>query len=657
MKTSKILLPFLLAMFVLAGCNTDDLKEDIDALTDRVTSLEAQMSLLNENLNALRVFVEGNKTVVSYTVDDNGTYTVVLSDGETLTLTQGSEGSVDTPTITINEDGNWVINGVDSGVKAIGDNGVTPQFRINSEGYWQVYYTNEWEYVLDENGNYVLATTSGTIETGDQFFASVTETTVNGISVIQVTLYSGETYSLPIVEDLLCEIVEPESGYSNGVWNIGYGLTATTEVIVKGDNYVVTAPSGWVATIEITDEDTGEGILTVTAPAQTSTLSRAAVADNSTDLTVQVNKGVTWAVDKIKVEAIEVVTSYYALYQAGETLTIGDLSISMSDYGEATLIDADNSSITTGGVYFIEPGVAATYDATDNNYQNVILIGNNSIQRSSLTVNRQIRVAAPDNDGLFLCYNIDMDASEVYNSSDAISYILTQNADGSFGDVYFYDCSVTMPTSNPITYISSSSRNIANFVIENSSIIFSEGDSNNKFIVSVSSSTATYPNITLKNSVFYCADGLVENFKIFNGNYATISQLVLQNNTFVNVGSNTTAFVYASTISDVQVSDNLFFADATNGTVLSNAYMVIRLTESATGTVCSPNIGYRGDGSSANPLWRMFYYSGGVTSGWGVSDSESITVIDSNPFDGGTFDLETGTFTPNSTYSEYGAQQ
>ena len=85
MKKLKSLLPFLLMLFALVGCKTDDLEKDIDSLKDRVTSLEAQVSLLNDNLNAIRVILDGSKTISSYT-SENGTYTLTLSDGSTIAL-------------------------------------------------------------------------------------------------------------------------------------------------------------------------------------------------------------------------------------------------------------------------------------------------------------------------------------------------------------------------------------------------------------------------------------------------------------------------------------------------------------------------------------------------------------------------------------------
>lgn len=43
--------------------------------------------------------------------------------------------------------------------------------------------------------------------------------------MLVVTLNGGKTYSLPIVVDLKANIVDPEKGFKDGVWTIGYGET------------------------------------------------------------------------------------------------------------------------------------------------------------------------------------------------------------------------------------------------------------------------------------------------------------------------------------------------------------------------------------------------------------------------------------------------
>ena len=175
MKTFKFLMPFMLAVLVFAGCDTDDLRNDIDDLKNRVESLEAQVASINENMNALRVLIDGNKTISSYTYDETtGAYTLTLSDGNVITLTQGVTGTVNYPSIGIDENGNWTVNGESLGQQAVGQNGATPEFRIEeSTNYWQVKFgAGEWQYVVNSNGDKVQATTE-TINNGDQFFKSV----------------------------------------------------------------------------------------------------------------------------------------------------------------------------------------------------------------------------------------------------------------------------------------------------------------------------------------------------------------------------------------------------------------------------------------------------------------------------------------------------
>ena len=98
------------ALFALAACDTDDLRDDVDNLKDRVESLEAQVSLLNDNMTAIKRLLEGGQTITEVTNTD-GTYKLKLSNGETISLTQGSKGEVAYPEITVNDEGQWVVNG------------------------------------------------------------------------------------------------------------------------------------------------------------------------------------------------------------------------------------------------------------------------------------------------------------------------------------------------------------------------------------------------------------------------------------------------------------------------------------------------------------------------------------------------------------------
>lgn len=643
------------ALFTLAACNTDDLRDDVDNLKGRVESLEAQINLLNDNMTAIKRLLEGGQTITEIT-QTNGTYTLKLSGGETVTLTQGSAGEIKYPEISVNDEGQWVVNGevlTQNGVpvQAVGtpgNDGITPKFRLTDDGsYWQVSYDNgtSWQDVLDESGNKVSAVNNGSSGGGssDTFFESAGIDESGDFFVIQLK-GQNESISIPIVKDLLCEIIEPAEGMNKGYWEIGSGATATTTVKVKGDNIIVTAPAGWVATISEPDTETNEATLSITAPA--STIKTRATADNSSDVTLQVNKGANWAVAKIQVKAIEIIDSYYALYEAGETITIGGINVNKDTFGEATLITTENPNITNKGIYFISPEVEAEYTASGG-YAQLIIIGNSSTQKSQLKVSSQIKLVetASDASGIFICQNITLDARNTLNAENKTSYPIVQNKNGAFGSIILQDCHILLPKGQPLSYISNSNRSIDYFLMENCVVPISSTD-NNKFILSLSTSTAAYNKVSFKNNIFYCVDEgkSATEFKLMNGEKATATEFTLTNNTFVNVYTATTFYVYLTSLPNIHITHNLIYAKP----AMPNNCGIFRLTNNPESGECNSNICYKAENTNN---WQIFF--GGI--GKGMDGAEEVNIITSDPFEGGTFDIANGVFIPNAEFAEYGA--
>lgn len=651
MKTFKFLMPFMLAVLVFAGCDTDDLRNDIDELKNRVESLEAQVASINENMNALRVLIDGNKTISSYTYDETtGAYTLTLSDGSVITLTQGVTGTVNYPTIGIDENGYWTVNGESLGQQAVGQNGDTPEFRIEeSTNYWQVKFgAGEWQYVLS-NGEKVQATTE-TINNEDKFFQSVE---VKG-GYLEVVMKDGQTLTMPIVDGLTCEIItEGVAGFSGNVLSVAAGATVKLNVNLSGDNFIVTAPNGWIATLG--EPADGKAELSLTAPASASTFTRA-TADNTKDVVVQANKGINWAVDKIQVEIGEnegggdegEAVNYLEKYNSGETITIAGVEINKEKFGEAQHVTDANFAFTADHVvYFIDPSVEVNYSSTVN-FPNLILIGTNSSQKSKITPTRQMKLSNSEANGLFLAYNLVINTENVMKDDGSENtYLLVQNGNNSFGKVMFDNVKLICLAGQSLTYISPNNRSISDFTIQNSLLEFTSG-SHNQFLIGLDKkTTATYPSINLVNNVFYSKDSkaLLTKFKLFNGQKATIGNLKMHNNTFVNLATETTFYVYAGTVNTIDVTKNLYYTDV----ALSNNCGLIRATTFPTGTFCDDNIVYK---VSSDFNWQVLF--GGMNKN-GFDGAKENTIIDVNPFDGGQFDLATGTFVPNPTYSGYGA--
>ena len=125
-----------------------------------VLALENFVNQLNENIISLQTIVTGLQnndyvTSVSDIIDPQTNekigYTLHFSKSGNVDIYHGEDGKDGeagkdgvTPTVTISEDGYWVINGVKQSVKAVGIDGIdgtTPKFKI-VDGKWMVSYDN-----------------------------------------------------------------------------------------------------------------------------------------------------------------------------------------------------------------------------------------------------------------------------------------------------------------------------------------------------------------------------------------------------------------------------------------------------------------------------------------------------------------------------------
>lgn len=341
--------------------------------------------------------------------------------------------------------------------------------------------------------------------------------------------------------------------------------------------------------------------------------------------------------------------TYYAMYEAGLDITIAGRTYNKETYGEAVHITSANPEISkitadeTSGyaIYFIDQDANAVY-SNASAAAKLIFIGNSTDGQSPLKVTRQINLNDQTvGNGIFMCYNLDIDGTETKNSSGANSYLVAQNGNTAFGYCAYIGCHIITVTGQPMSFISPNNRSFNEFVMEDCVYEFAAaGKSSNKFVLSASSSTATYNSITFKNNIFYCSSS-EQNFKLFNGNNATIGNVILENNSFINLDTNTTFAIYANTVGTVSVTKNLFWNDNTTIKDLG----LFRCTTYPTGTSCTDNIEY------TNAKTQIFY------DGIGFEGAEEFINLETDPFAGGEFNIGTETFIPGPEYSSYGAQR
>ena len=275
----------------LVGCKVDDLKDDVNDLKNRVTLIEEQVRILNDNVEVMAYVLDPQQKTIRSVTENNGQYVITLSDGYTMTLNVGKAGSIVQPAISV-ENGCWVVNGLSTGVKAVGENGKDgdgyPEFRVQN-GKWQVRFGDgEW---TDVNGGDLGTGAS----LGDQFFESASLSDDGTVFTIVGT--EGQVYTFPVVASLVCEINGNET-----VVEFDYDSVQEFDVKISGGEPLAPIyPAGWRAELTKKEADNADEYnYTLTVYAMLS--SRAATADNTSDIVVRVNNGTLWAVDKLQVK-------------------------------------------------------------------------------------------------------------------------------------------------------------------------------------------------------------------------------------------------------------------------------------------------------------------------------------------------------------------
>lgn len=680
----------LLALMVLAvtGCKQEDLKDDVNALKDRVTLLEEQVKLLNENIaffskvlvrqtvdNGDGTFTEVPAYSISEVlVNDGTTFTAKFNDGNVLTLRIGSKGTVTTPQLGVNpETGKWMLNGSDTPYNAMGADssvdGDKPEFNIALDNstrqyYWQVRFgdSEPWEPVTDAEDNKVYVTEVDGELAKDNLFkdAKVKE---NEFVLTYYTDGQGSTAEvrIPIISDLSCVINVPEKDMADGYWEIGAD-EVSVEVEIKGDHWFVVAPHGWEASISETLTD-GKATLTVKKSATASAgLKSRATANNTDEVVVQVNKGMYWAVAKVKVR--EAVTSYfYQVYDQGGDITVGNVTINKATYPGGIPLSTKNATITKGGVYFIPQGVEAVISSTS--FNKLVLISDNP-KGEPVTVDNTDKFNVTGTAGEFIAQNVifkkennpfmQIDATGITLKNlvlDGCKVIIGSgkhflNAfkgdDNSIGNIYlkgnrFAFNQTTAYAASRLFNLSGSTGSGENKVVYNRNLSADVSIINNVFYSTMTNDYSINGNILVLTT-----DGT-------DGIYSEKNTITIENNTFINFLCGSQPMIRGN-IRGTVIFRNLLLWSNTNDEKANTSYL-LNVHSATPSVVTFENLLKFDKGKDI----LTNYWNGTIPSGYTQTKVEAAS---SDPFDvsaGATFDLENGVFIPTAEYANYGAQQ
>lgn len=653
MKLYKSLL-FGLLMCGFAACDTTDLERDIDSLKDRVEDYEAQVQKLNEDMNIIRVLLDGNKTITEWSLEGDN-YVLKLSNGETVTLAPGAVGE-NYPSITIGENGNWFIGGNDSGVRAVAQEGedalFTPQFKIEN-GNWWVNYENGKADAWKDLGVQAIGTPSSAT-------SPVQLVDTSDANVFKITLSDGQTYSIPVIQDLVCEITEPVLKKGE-MWMIGGEATLKVKVNIKpGDMIRPVVPADWKA--EITTDYaglTGEQTLEVKVKTPASA-SKCVVA-------VEVNRGVNTVTDEIV--ARTEISSYWDEYQAGFDVVVGDengvcMVINKSDVSLpvkhiTTSSSAEEKTINAAGIYFVDSDVEGV---THKRFgiSSLIIIGNNADKQSKLSLpsdNDYFNLASTGK-GLLL-KNMELDLTS-YNKE----YVINEGGnEATFDYVLFDGCKFEMKGTNNVNFLS---------VPEKTNIhITSIGFYKNKVRVPASEKGVNLVSLTNKSGVkftgyerFVCEQNVFYspqkgsgcfNFSLFQANLnetkmEVIPDMVVNNNTFVNLFSSNG--MLRARMKNVTSNANLLWNDYDADKSRSWIIAVKRSDSSLPSDLGDMNLLENTvfDQTAKGKSWMMFHSNGYRPDNYG---DYTFNYLDKDPFE--VFDIEHGIFKVSAAYEGIGA--
>lgn len=671
-------------VLAVTGCKQEDLKDDVNALKDRVTLLEEQVKLLNENIaffskvlvrqtvdNGDGTFTEVPAYSISEVlVNDGTTFTAKFNDGNVLTLTIGSKGTVTTPQLGVNpETGKWMLNGSDTPYNAMGADssvdGDKPEFNIaldNSKYYWQVRFgdSESWKPVKDAEGNIVYVTEVGGELAKDNLFkdAKVEE------NEFVLTYYrdgQGSTAEvrIPIISDLSCVINVPEKDMVDGYWEIGAD-EASAEVEIKGDHWFVIAPHGWEASIS---ETLSEGKATLTVEKKKSATASAglksrATANNTDEVVVQVNKGMYWAVAKVKVR--EAVTSYFdQVYDQGGDITVGNVTINKATYPGGKPLSTDDATISADGVYFIPQGVEAVISSTS--FKKLVLISDNP-KGEPVVVDNNNSFNAIGTNGEFIAQNV------IFKNKNEKKPFIQIGATGIILNNLVLDgCKITIDSGqNFLNAYLGDDNSIKNIYISNNKFAFDlVGDWKASRLLNFSFTVDDTPynrslsaDVSIINNVFYpTTDNLAINATVlFLGNseaagvYNAKNTVTVENNTFINFICSSQSMVRGRIEGTVVFRNLLLWSNSKEARTAT----LLNVQSKIPSGVTFENLLEFDKGEK---VVINYWNNQGNPEGY---EQGKVEEVSSDPFDvnaGATFDLENGVFIPTAEYANYGAQQ
>lgn len=192
-----ILIGLAVSALMLSGCSgydDTDVRNQIDDLNGRVTKLEELAAQMNTNISSLMTVVEalenGDRIVSVTPLEDGSGYTVVFSKSGTITIYNGKDGETPSVSIKLDDDGQyyWSLDGEylldDDGNKIPATSKTEiPQIRVNDGNFELSFDGVNWQNIGSAGGAGVL---EDIVEEGNDVYFILNTGTIITIPKVQV---------------------------------------------------------------------------------------------------------------------------------------------------------------------------------------------------------------------------------------------------------------------------------------------------------------------------------------------------------------------------------------------------------------------------------------------------------------------------------------
>lgn len=358
-----------MALFLpmLTSCFNDEaIWEKFDEIEGRLDSLENQ---LNSQVEAMSALLEDGSTVSSCKKNDDGSYTITLSNGTKFTVLP--DGTDFSSLVTYTEVGGkkcWATYGPDGALVALKDasgNAIPVSVEASVKVKDGIYYLvlNGKEFATGYDAEEVV-----------QVFSSCTPLEDASGNVYAVTFTFGEGMEITVALDGYAGVLFKISSVNNSVltdYYIDYGATQTFLMETAGViDYVMQVPDGW-RVIDYVDELTGETYIKVTAPVKETVDLGAAVSEGDLKVVSVVEGG------KASVSKMHLSTDPYKTYEVSKMKAVIEPYTGIQkfaygmmlaeDFDKAELLTKIGEILTTStdipkGYYVSEKGIDIMYE-------------------------------------------------------------------------------------------------------------------------------------------------------------------------------------------------------------------------------------------------------------------------------------------------------